>query len=138
RHHNRSTAERRCAAAVCIATEMGRSCVATENDNILDRYTKPIGGDLGETRLLPLPVRRRASNHRHLSGDLYSDAAPFPSPCGHGLGRTKRTNLNVGRKTDPKKPALLPRRLSFLEETSQSRARQRFAGRGLVVPGVVR
>ena len=108
-----------------------------ENDNVLNRDTEPIGSDLGEAGLLPLPVRSRARDHCHLSGDLDPDATPFPSTCGHGLGRTERTNLNVGGKTDPKKPARLPSRISLLEEIWPIRELPSLIERGLIIAAVV-
>src|SRR4030088_1711030 len=95
---------------------MGRRCVAAENDNVLDLNTEPIGRDLSEARLLPLPMRSRARDHCHLSGALYPDATPSPSTCDHGLGRTERANLTVSGKTDPKRRARPPSRISLLEK----------------------
>src|SRR5260370_1302570 len=100
----------------------------------MPRAPAPIGWYLGEARLLPVPVWRRAGDPRHFPRDLDPDATPFPSARGHGLRRTERAYLNIGRNADPEEPARLPRRVSLLEELRPLGELLRLLEPGLLFP----
>src|SRR5438093_13451627 len=84
-HHDGGATDGGSAAAVGVASIMGHSSVAPHDDNILDRDSEFITGDLRKAGLLPLAMGGGASNDGHLSRDFNAHATPFPAARGHHL-----------------------------------------------------
>ncbi len=136
-HHDRRAADRRAAAAVGVASVRRDVRVAVQHDDVFDRDADAIGDDLRERRLLPLPVRRDAGDHRHLAGDLHAHRSPFPAAGGHCLRRPHRADLDVGRDADARQLARRASGVAILHELIPVRELLRLRQRALIVAAVV-
>src|SRR5438093_4411996 len=99
-HHDGGATDGGSAAAVGVPSIMGDCSVAPHDDNILDRDSEFITGDLRKAGLLPLAMGRGASDDGYLSGYLNAHAAPFPAARGHHLRGTESADFDVGREAD--------------------------------------
>src|SRR5438270_4005591 len=105
-----------CAAAESSNAVLNNRSVAVNDCDIRDVNAKFICGNLSETRLLSLTMRRCAREDRDFARRLYSNGRALPTARWHRLSRTERADFNVGRNANAKDSSFVARPFLLLAQ----------------------